>query len=103
LDTPEHEHRPIDTPARRHCGRHGRPPPPSPLTIAGAVIRRANPANRLRVSPNPTLATYSLESGRPSPPAGLAPPSGTSLRRLKSSQGPAYKNQGPNCKKNLKP
>jgi hypothetical protein len=55
------------------------------------------------VSPNPTLAAYSPESGRPSPPAGLAPPPGTFFRRLKSSQGPAYKSRGPNCKMNLKP
>jgi hypothetical protein len=103
LDTPVHAHWPVDLPALRHCSRRSRPPPPSPPTVAGAVFRLTNPANRLRVSPNPTLAAYSPEPGRPSPLAGLAPPPGTSLRGLKSSQGSAYKNQGPNCKKNRKP
>jgi hypothetical protein len=92
LDTLVHAHWPVDSPARRHCGRRGRPLPPSPPTLAGAVFRRANHANRPRVSPNPTLAAYSLEPDRPSPPACLVPSPGTSLRRLKSSQGPAYKN-----------
>jgi hypothetical protein len=78
-NTPVHAHWLDDSPARRHCGRRGRPPPPSPPTVAGAVSRQANPANRLRVSPNPTLAAYSPESGRPSLPAGLAPPPGTFL------------------------
>jgi hypothetical protein len=98
-----HAHWPDDSPAHRHCGRRGRPPLPSPPTVAGAVSRQANPANRLRVSPNPNLAAYSPESGRPSPPAGLASPPGTFLRRLKSSRGPAYKSRGPNCKMSPKP
>jgi hypothetical protein len=79
LDPPVHTHWPAEPPACRHCGRHGRPPPPSPLTIAGAASRQANPANQLRVSPNPTLAACSPESDRPSPSAALAPPLGTSL------------------------
>jgi hypothetical protein len=102
-NAPMHTHGSVDPPARRHCGRRGCPPPPSPPTIAGADSRQANPANRLRVSPNPTLVAYSPESGRPSLPATLALPPGTFLRKLKSSQGPAYKNQGSNCKENLKP
>jgi hypothetical protein len=84
LDPPVHVHWPAYSPARRHCGRRGRPPPSSPPTVAGAVSGRTDPTNRPRVSPNPTLATHSLEFGRPSPPAGLAPSPGTSLRGLKS-------------------
>jgi hypothetical protein len=101
---PSHAHalagQPASSPALR-------PPRPSATSLAADHRRSrfppSQPANRLRVSPNPTLAAYSPESGRPSPPAALAPPPETSMRRLKSSQGPAYKNQGPNCKKNLKP
>jgi hypothetical protein len=74
-----HAHWSAEPPARRHCGRRGRPPPPSPTTIAEVVFRQANPANRLRVSPNPTLAACSPESGHPSPPASLAPPPRTQL------------------------
>jgi hypothetical protein len=103
LVPPVHVHWSAEPPARRHCGRRGRPPPSSPPTVAGAVSRRTDPTNRPRVSPNPTLAAYSLESGRPSLPAGLAPPPETSLQGLKSFQGPKHKNEGSNCKRNLKP
>jgi hypothetical protein len=74
LDPPVHVHWPAELPARRHCGRSGRPPPSSPPTVAGAVSDQADPTNRPRVSPNPTLAAHSLESVPPSPPASIAPP-----------------------------
>jgi hypothetical protein len=45
LDPPVHTHLPAEPPALRHCGRRGRPPPPSSPTVAGAVSRQANPAN----------------------------------------------------------
>jgi hypothetical protein len=103
LDPPVHVHWPADSPARRHCGRRGRPPPSSPPTVARVVSGRNDPTNPPRVNPNPTLAAHSPESGRPSLPAGLAPPPGTSLRGLKSFQGPKHKNWGSNCKRNIKP
>jgi hypothetical protein len=79
LDPLVHTHWPTEPPARRHCGRRGRPPPPSPLTVAGAISHRTNQTKRLRVSPNPTLDAHSPESGHPSPPASLAPPPRTRL------------------------
>jgi hypothetical protein len=103
LDPPVHVHWLADSPARRHCGRRGRPPPSSPPTVARVVSGRTDPTNPPRVNPNPTLAAHSPESGRPSLPAGLAPPPGTSLRGLKSFQGPKHKNWGSNCKRNIKP
>jgi hypothetical protein len=103
LDPPVHVHWSANPPTRRHCGRRGRPPPSSPPIVAGAVFGQADPTNRLRVSPNPTLAARSPESGPSSLPAGLAPPLGTSLRGLQSFQGLKQKNRGSNCKRNLKP
>jgi hypothetical protein len=65
LDPPVHVHWSADLSAHRHCGRRGRPPPPSPPTVAGATSCRTDPTKRPRVSSNPTLATHSPESGRP--------------------------------------
>jgi hypothetical protein len=84
LDPPVHAHWPTDPPTRRHCGHRGRPPPSSPPAITGTVSGQADPANRPRVSQNPTLAAHMPESGPPSPPVGLAPPRGTSLQGLPS-------------------
>jgi hypothetical protein len=103
LDHPVHVHWPVDLPARQHYSRSGRPPPSSPPAIVGVVFGQADPTNRPRVSPNPTLAAHSPESGPSSPLAGIAPPPGTSLQGLQSFQGPKQKNQGSNCKRNLKP
>jgi hypothetical protein len=79
LDPPVRVHWPADPPGRWHCDRSGRPPPSSPPTVAGVVSGPTDPTNRPRVSPNPTLAAHSPESGPPSSPAGLAPPPGTTL------------------------
>jgi hypothetical protein len=76
LNPPVHVLWPVDSPAHLHCGR---PLPPSPPAVVGAVSRRSNPTKRPRVSPNPTLDVHSPESGHPSPPASLAPPLGTRL------------------------
>jgi hypothetical protein len=103
LDPLVHAHWPVDPPARRHYGHRGWPPPSSPPAIAGAISGQADPANRPRVSQNPTLAAHTPESGPPSSPAGFAPPPGTSLRGLPSFQGPKQKNRGPNCKRDLEP
>jgi hypothetical protein len=94
LDPPVHVHWPADSPACRHCGRSGRPPPSTPPAVAGVVSGQADPTNRSGVSPNPTLAAHSPESGPSSQPAGLAPPPGTSLRGLQSFQGPRQKEPG---------
>jgi hypothetical protein len=103
LDPPVHVHWPADPPAHRHCGRGGRPPPSSPPTVAEEISGQADPTNRPRVSPNPTLAAHSPQFGPSSPPADLAPPPGTSLRGLQSFQGTKQKIRGSNCKRNLKP
>jgi hypothetical protein len=71
LYPPVHVHWPAKPPARRHCGCSGRPVPSSSQTDAGAVSGQADSTNRTRVSPNPTLAAHSPESGPPLPPASI--------------------------------
>jgi hypothetical protein len=43
LDPPVHVHWPADSPARRHCDRRGRLPPPSPPTVVGSASSPTNP------------------------------------------------------------